>query len=467
MACGATAVALAGGQDIDESALEAASNGRTVRIRIGSNGASRIVDIATETYVARVLAGEGEPKAADAAQQALAIAIRTFAAANGGRHRSEGFDLCDGTHCQVLRASTRASRAAALATAGQVLTYEGRPAEIFYSASCGGRSEAPSEIWRGAVDLPYLRAADDDVHAGEAAWVFEIPLTRVEETLHRAGFEGRRLKAVDIERRSVSGRVAVLRLRGLEPDEIAADDFRLAVGPRGLRSTAFTVERHGNVLRFTGHGYGHGVGMCVIGAGRRAARGETVSQILGQYFPGLRLESTATLTNTASAAALSLTTANSPVEQLALRARTEIAAALGIADPPRPQVEMYSSLDAYRQATGKPWWVTTVVDGATIKLAPAVVIAQGDGLEAAVRRAVAEMLVKKALSDRHAWVQVGAARYYASTQRSTPSADDPKCPTDAELTMAMSAAAQRTAELRAEACFAERLARVKNWRDVR
>ena len=463
----AVALAVASGQNADESALDAASNGRSVRVRLGANGSSRIVDIPTETYVARVLAGEGEPKAADAAQQALAIAIRTFAAANGGRHRGEGFDLCDGTHCQVLRASTRASRAAALATAGQVLTYEGRPAEIFYSASCGGRSEAPSEIWRGAVDLPYLRAADDDVHAGEAAWVFEVPLSRVEQLLHRAGFEGRRLKAVDVERRSISGRASVLRLRGLEPDEIAADDFRLAVGPRELRSTAFVVEKHGDVLRFTGHGYGHGVGMCVVGAGRRAARGETVSQILAQYFPGLRLEAAATLTNVAPAPVPALTTATNPVEQLALRARSEIASVLGIVDPPRPQLEMYSSLDAYRQATGRPWWVTTVVDGTTIKLAPPVVMAQGDGLEAAVRRAVAEMLIRSALSDRHAWVQVGAARYFASTQRNAPSADDPKCPTDAELTMAMSAAAQRSAELRAEACFAERLATVKDWRDVR
>ena len=41
-------------------------------------------------------------------------------------------------------------------------------------------------------------------------------------------------------------------------------------------------------LRFTGRGYGHGVGMCVIGAGRRATRGETVRAILAQYYPGTR-----------------------------------------------------------------------------------------------------------------------------------------------------------------------------------
>jgi hypothetical protein len=128
---------------------------------------------------------------------------------------------------------------------------------------------------------------------------------------------------------------------------------------------------------------------------------------------------------------------------------------------------MYESLEAYRHATGRPWWVTTVVDGTTINLAPPVVLAQGDGLEASIRRAVAEMLVREPLADRHEWVRVGAARYFASTTPRVPTADDPKCPTDAELKMAVSATAQRDAEKRAEACFAERLARVKNWRHVR
>jgi peptidoglycan hydrolase-like amidase len=95
-----------GAQDMSDAGLEAASGDRTVRVRLDLNGAQRTSDIPIELYVARVLAGEGEAHAGDAAQQALAIAIRTFAAANGGRHRRDGFDLCDTTHCQVLRPTT-------------------------------------------------------------------------------------------------------------------------------------------------------------------------------------------------------------------------------------------------------------------------------------------------------------------------------------------------------------------------
>ena len=50
------------------------------------------------------------------------------------------------------------------------------------------------------------------------------------------------------------------------------------------------MERVGDRLRFEGRGYGHGVGMCVVGAGRRAQRGESAEAILAHYFPALTIE---------------------------------------------------------------------------------------------------------------------------------------------------------------------------------
>ena len=87
---------------------------------------------------------------------------------NIGRHSREGFDLCDTTHCQVWRAAaTAASRRAVLATAGQVLTYNGAPAEVFYSASCGGHTENAGDVWARGALFPYLRGVPDDVHESE------------------------------------------------------------------------------------------------------------------------------------------------------------------------------------------------------------------------------------------------------------------------------------------------------------
>jgi stage II sporulation protein D len=258
--------------DISEAELAAASRGRT--LRIGATADGHITPTPLEVYVSRVLAGEGDPRAGAAAQQALAIAIRTYTLKNADRHARDGYDLCDSTHCQVPRPSTPASRRATMATVGQVLTYHGEVAEVFYSASCGGRSERAADVWPGA-DYPYLVSRRDDVCEDDAEWTAEFALRDLQQALERVGFEGDRLKDVHVDGRTSSGRVARVRLSGMRPDVIAGDQFRLAVGAVALRSTAFVVEKRGAAVRFTGRGFGHGVGMCVIGAARRAMRGES------------------------------------------------------------------------------------------------------------------------------------------------------------------------------------------------
>jgi stage II sporulation protein D len=270
-----------------DAALEAAGSGRTVRV--GTPGGGSVSVMPLEVYVSRVLAGEAAPNTPDGALQALAIAARTYTIANAGRHDREGFDVCDTTHCQVYRAASPATRRAALASAGLVLTYNGVPAEIFYSASCGGRTERASEVWANGAQFPYLVGVDDEVHEGDPAWRLERSLDEIRDAVLRAGARGTRLEDVRIDARSSSGRVSRVGLPGLTPDALTGDQLRAALGFAELRSTAFTIERMGDRLRFDGRGYGHGVGLCVVGAGRRAARGDTAEAILRHYFPMLEL----------------------------------------------------------------------------------------------------------------------------------------------------------------------------------
>jgi len=477
---------------VSEDELVRASLGQTVRV--GSPSTGRVVTLPLEVYVARVLAGEGEPNAPVAAHEALAVAIRTFAAANTARHAHEGFELCDETHCQVVRASTERSRQAALATAGLVLLHEGTPAELFYSASCGGRSERAADLWSG-TDFPYLQSRIDDVHADDVPWTVDLSLQQIQRALRRAGFAGARLRDVRVEARSVSERVSRLQIDGMQPAVISGDQFRLAVGATVLRSTAFTMERQGDRLRFTGRGYGHGVGMCVIGAGRRAARGETYGEILGQYYPGLELSLVDGVSGgrdvlsgplpAVEAPALALPapgviTAHVPdvssitagqLEALADRSRRELGAALGVtaASTLGVTVELHESLDSFWLATGQSWWTGAVARGPVVHLAPAAVLDQRDGLELTVRVALGRLLVADALADRPVWIRVGAARHFARTTLGQPAVPESRgsCPSDAELTLAISAPALRDAETRAEACFAERLADADDWRAVR
>jgi stage II sporulation protein D len=470
-------------QDVTDPQLEGVSGGRTVRLGPAS-GAGPAMDVPLEVYVARVLAGEAEPKAPAGEYQALAIAIRTYALVNAGRHARDGFDVCDSTHCQVPRAANALTRAAALATAGQVLTWNGEPAEVFYSASCGGRSEIPGQVWPGA-DYSYMRSAPDDVHDEDEPWTFELTLQDAQRILVAAGFEGR-LRDVDVDDRNASGRATRLRLSGMQPALIAGDQFRMAVGAARLRSTAFSIDQKGSTLRFTGRGYGHGVGMCVIGAGRRAIRGEDVRAILAHYYPGLevsalsapagrgapdrarRAAEPAPPGGIAAIVPPSSTIANADVVRLAGRAHDDLSAQLGASIAPLT-VRVHESLESFRVATGRPWWVSSVSAGTSIDLMPPALLAQRDGFEAALRIAIAELLVADALKGRPAWVRIGAARYFGrnAAARNPRGGGPERCPADAELTLAISAPAQRDAEARAEACFAREFARTKDWRAVR
>ena len=495
----------------DVADVDLARASRGVTVRIGSPGRGRdALDIPLELYVAQVLSAEGEPNAPEASAQALAVAIRTYALFNGGRHQKDGFDLCDTTHCQVLRASSAASRRAAQATLGLVLTYQGAPADLYYSASCGGHTERGADVWP-RVSLPYLEAVEDDVHGDDPSWTLERTLDDIRDALARSGVKGSRLEDVVVEARTASGRVGRVGLPGLEPSSMNSNDFRLALGSTALRSTAFTLTRSGDRLTFTGRGYGHGVGMCVIGAGRRAARGESATQILSRYYPGLALEDVSRVVRAvapreASPPAPSPKAASaSPVppvlpvppvppvpigaagaakppgfvralvpsgsrvaavdlERLAGNAQARMAQRLGVTVPSLT-IRLHGSIDAFRRATGQPWWVSAVVRGGEIDLAPAAVLDQRDGVERTVERAVAEALVAPALGDRHAWVRVGAARYFTGGER--PGDGRVRCPADADLTASVSAAAQREAESRAEACFAQAIAREGDWREIR
>lgn len=278
-----------GGIEVSDAVLDGASAGRTVTVGLpaGAQPATPLV-LPLERYVARVIAGEAEPDAPDAARQALAIAVRTFAVVNAGRHARDGYDVCDTTHCQVMRAATAATRTATLATAGRVLLFDERPAEVFYSASCGGRSEDAANVWP-SWRFPYLSSVRDDVHGEDEPWTRELALVDVQAALARAGYNGAHLTDVRVVDRTTSGRVAYLRLRGLEPDLVTGVAFRAVLGAAVVRSTAFTVAREGTIVRLTGRGYGHGVGMCVVGAGRLARRGASVERILATYFPGLEI----------------------------------------------------------------------------------------------------------------------------------------------------------------------------------
>jgi stage II sporulation protein D len=259
-------------------------------------------DYTLATILSEVVPGGESPATAARVFEVQAVVARSYAAAELGRHRSEGFDLCDSTHCQLydptrIRTSafTDVARAAVRATAGRVLTYRGRVAQTFFHADCGGSTAAADEVW-GGEPIPYLVAAPDVVspmrHRLWASTIGATDLARVLNADPQAAV-GRRLDGIDVRARDASGRAKEIALRGDQTRVLTGDEFRTiinrAFGDRTLDSTKFTLSRDGSRYVFSGSGLGHGVGLCQLGAAARARRGDSLAAILGEYFPGALL----------------------------------------------------------------------------------------------------------------------------------------------------------------------------------
>jgi SpoIID/LytB domain protein len=501
-AAGLDAAAIAadvlGPPSTNSSASATQTSPGTVRVSVTPPGGGKpqIQNLNLEEYIARVVAGEGEPGAADAAQQALAITARTFALANLQRHRREGYDLCDTTHCQVLRAATAASRRAAEATAGRVLLDQAQPASVFYSASCGGHTELASAVWPGAVDHA-APSQEDDACRDEPEWVSTLRVDEIERALRAAGHRGDRLRDLRALDRTKSHRVARLRVDGFSPNEVTGHDFRMAVGRTAgwqrLKSTAFEIRRTSGGFRFTGRGFGHGVGLCVIGAGQRARQGRSANEILGFYFPALKVAAYSqgqSLTSSRPTAVpsprkeepslapaadvlVALPGADEDnrglVAQLVRSARDSIVGRTKVKPPAAIRVTVHPTIEAFGRATGQPWWVSGASDRDGIDLLPVSMLRQRGQLERTIRHEVAHLLLDSSLSNRPLWVREGAATYFgdfdAQTTDSIASVRG-SCPADAEFLRPLSAGAHRMAYARAEACFRRQVEQGTKWQDV-
>jgi stage II sporulation protein D len=116
-----------------------------------------IVKMDRENAVASIVAAESPPGAPLEARKAQAVVARSFLIA--ARHRHDGFDFCDTTHCQFLRETPPARSLAAKAaeeTRDLVVAYQGRAIAALYSANCGGKTRTLDEAGWNAEAYPYF-----------------------------------------------------------------------------------------------------------------------------------------------------------------------------------------------------------------------------------------------------------------------------------------------------------------------
>jgi stage II sporulation protein D len=286
----------------------------TLSVRWADDGTlSLTVTLAFEEYLKGI--AEVPSSWPRAALEAQAIAARSYALASTDWDGAQGETLktpiCATTSCQVYRGipvpfdpEVRRWFGAVRRTTGQVLLYEGRPADTVYFSTSNGHTYGNDEVF-GSAPLPYLRPVveRDDGASPLSHWRVRIPFDDVATFLHEAGEwpAHRPVTGVRLDGSTVTvqggGRQRSMDLTTfrdavntwgpcLEPGRYPPSPL-----PVTLPSGWMTMTSGPDAARAVGRGWGHGVGMVQWGAYGKARRGLTASQILAFYYGGLRPES--------------------------------------------------------------------------------------------------------------------------------------------------------------------------------
>ena len=252
------------------------------------------------------------------------------------------FDVCADDHCQRYQGITRtyehaaAVRRAVADTCGEVLTYGGEICVARFSKCCGGVTEEFRNCWEER-DYPYLsrvRDCDGDPPAPDltredeaARWIgasaeafcntsdpgilgqvlngydcetSDFYRWRVEYTPWKLSDLVRRRLGIDLGairelipvQRGASGRLVKLRIVGTQGAVTIGKELeiRRVLSESHLYSSAFVVEKTAEGFILRGAGWGHGVGLCQIGAAVMGHRGFAYDRILLHYYRGAAVE---------------------------------------------------------------------------------------------------------------------------------------------------------------------------------
>jgi len=248
------------------------------------------------------------------------------------RENHELFDVCADDHCQRYQGITKIiseqAEEAVRKTRGIVIAHHDEICDARYSKACGGITEDFDTAWDDK-GVPYLRSVSDasvphrpmTTEEEASAWILSTPesycrtnderllekilpdfdretkgffrwrveysRTELEEILRqKSGFDFGTLQEILPLRRGPSGRISRLRIVGSKRNMVVGKELEIRrwLSRSHLYSSAFIVKVDGGRFIFHGAGWGHGVGLCQIGAAVMASRGFSAEQILNHYF---------------------------------------------------------------------------------------------------------------------------------------------------------------------------------------
>ena len=257
------------------------------------------------------------------------------------REEHKNFDVCADDHCQryhgITKVTTPQVKQALEETFGEVLVYDGKICDTRFSKCCGGVTELFENTWEADNAHEYLQSISDSKkplkpmdltsEIGARRWILSPPKvfcntkdkkilasiltnydnetqdffrwkvefttqTLSELVVRKTGIDFGTIKEIIPIERGKSGRIIRIKIVGTKSTHIIGKELfiRKAFSESHLYSSAFIVEKQADGFIFYGAGWGHGVGLCQIGAAVMASEGYNYKQILEHYFIGSSLE---------------------------------------------------------------------------------------------------------------------------------------------------------------------------------
>jgi stage II sporulation protein D len=241
-----------------------------------------------EHYVAGVVESESGGRTTKEYYKVQAILCRTYAVAHLSRHTTEGFDVCDGVHCQAYRGrpSDPNVNLAVQETKGLVVVDKSlnmiTPA---FSSNCGGQTANCEDVW--SVSVPYLKSVEDTfcLHMPDATWTRKIAR---DDWLSYLALKHKYPVADSAAcycalNMTQATRCTYYTYGNLKiPYKTIRSDWQ-------LRSAYFSIEEGKDSIIIRGRGYGHGVGLCQEGAINMARQGYSYEWILEYYYRDIEI----------------------------------------------------------------------------------------------------------------------------------------------------------------------------------
>jgi stage II sporulation protein D len=268
----------------------------------------KLVEMPLEEYLIGVIAGEMPASYEIEALKAQTVAARTLVIyqmpAFGGRgcNQHPDADVCSSyAHCQEWISEERMRnnwgadfennikkiRQAIQETRGQIMTYDGKPIEVFYHSTSNGKTEEVSEVFSNS--LPYYTTVESIGEENAPMYEGSVTLSNNEFIEKFYSKYGVKLDAnnlasqIKINSYTDSGRIRDITVGG---KRLRATEFRLLYG---LNSTDITFVFDKNSITMKTKGFGHGVGMSQVGANSMAQQGYNYKDILLHYYKGVEI----------------------------------------------------------------------------------------------------------------------------------------------------------------------------------